>query len=193
MSFQATYVGKPEMPIQAMFRPNWETVNGMGKKSGASVERSSASKAPAWEVELKAKIGELRRLEKEAFGPWHGRTDSYNYLQAVYKVCDWSDPKVSRRVSRRVAKLYDVKIRTGNLPIRTVIDATCKGGRDVKSRFVQALEYARAKGVSAERFKTFLIEQRGIEACARKMAALRKRKLASKQPQLTRRWGRKND
>lgn len=150
---------------------------------GLKKRTSGSPKAPdAWKTELKLKIEKLRRLEKRAFGPRHGKTDLYNYLKAVYKLCDWTNPFVSRRVSRRVAKLYGIKIRAGNLPIRVVIDATCKEDRQTKSRFVQALEYVKESEVPATRFKAFLRDQGGIELCARKMAALRKRKLPSKRP-----------
>jgi hypothetical protein len=148
----------------------------LGEQMGFIKKASGSAKPPAWEVELRAKIEKLRRLEERGFGPRHGRTDSYNYLKALYRFCDWNDPKISQQVSRRVAKLYRVKIRAGNIPIRVVVDATCKERRDVKSRFVQALEYIRAKKVPANRFKTFLTKQGGIEACKRKMAALRREK-----------------
>jgi hypothetical protein len=137
-------------------------------------KKTSGSSSPAWEVKLRAKIDELRRLEQKAFGPRHGKTDSYNYLKAVYGFCDWSDPKVSQRVGGRVAQLYDMKVRAGALPIRIVIDATSKEEYQTKSRWVQALEYVGVNRIPAKRFKTFMTEERGIEACARKMAALRK-------------------
>jgi len=139
-------------------------------------KKASVSSSPAWEVNLRAKIEKLRLLEAKAFGPRHGKTDSYNYLKAVYRFCEWNDPNASQRIGRRVALLCDIKVRAGTLPIRTVIDATSKEDRQTKSRWVQALEYARVKRVPADRFKPFLTEQGGIEACARKMAVLRKQK-----------------
>jgi len=67
----------------------------------ALTKKTSVSSSPTWEVKLRAKIDELRRLEQKAFGPRHGKTDSYNYLKAVYRFCDWSDPKVSQPVGQR--------------------------------------------------------------------------------------------
>jgi hypothetical protein len=152
------------------------------KKSSASAERSSASKPPAWKTELKVKIRGLRRLEKQAFGPRHGKTDFWDYLKAVYNAWDWSDPKVSRQVSRRVAKLYNIKMRAGTTPIRTIIDATCDQDRQTKSKWAQALEYAIANKVRGNHFKAFVKENGGVAGCAEKMADLRKRKVSFKRP-----------
>jgi hypothetical protein len=148
---------------------------------GLIKKASGSAKPPAWEVELKSKLKELRRLEKWAFRPRHGRTDFYGYLKGVYNLCDWTDPKISRQTGRRVAKLCNLKVRAGTIPVRIVIDATSSSkDRQEKSEWAQALEYAIANNVHRKRFKTFVKENGGVAGCAKKMAALRKRKLASK-------------
>jgi hypothetical protein len=128
-------------------------------------------------VELKSKLEELRRLEKEAFGPRHGKNDFHNYLKAVYDGWDWADPKVSRQVGRHVAKLCQIDSRKNKSPIRVVIDATCEQDRQTKSRWTRALEYAVAKG--ARGIRKFLDKNGGVYGCAEKMAALQKKKLTS--------------
>jgi hypothetical protein len=138
---------------------------------------SGSAKPPGWEVELKSKLEELRRLEKWAFRRRHGRTDFYEYLEGVYNLCDWTDSVVSRRHERRVARLCDLNVRAGTTPIRIVIDATASSqDRRPKSRWAQALEYALAKKAPPNRFKKFLDQNGGVIGCADAMAALRKQK-----------------
>jgi hypothetical protein len=146
-----------------------------------SEERRRSAKRPAalTDKEIKTKIEELRALEKQGFGPRHGKTDYYEYLEAVFNFCDWTKPNASARVARRVAKLYDVKTRVGKTPMRTVIDATSKQDRQVKSLWARALEYAVAKKVCGEAFIEFLEENGGVARCAAKMAALGKRRIAA--------------
>jgi hypothetical protein len=161
---------------------------GLGKKkSGGLID--SGSMTPAWEVAIKLKIKELRRLEKQAFGQRHGKTDFYDYLKAVYNAWDWSDAKTASRVGRQVAKLCKIEARKNKSPIRIVIDATSNAqDRQAKSRWTQALEYAIRKKVRGTAFKNFLRKNGGPSGCATAMAALRKRKARSKR---LRGWGRK--
>jgi hypothetical protein len=153
---------------------------------------SGSAKPPAWKAELKSKLKELRRLEKWAFRPRHGRKDFYEYLKGVYNLCDWTDSVVSRRHERRVARLCDLNVRAGTTPIRIVIDATASSqDRQPKSRWAQALEYALAKKAPPNRFKKFLDQNDGVIGCADAMAALRKQNRRSKQGGWARVWGTK--
>jgi hypothetical protein len=137
----------------------------------------------------KRKINELRNLEKEAFGERHGKTDFYKYLKGVYKAWDWTDAKESRRVGRNVAALNEIDVRKNRSPIRTVIDASSgEEDRQVKSKWVQALEYAMEKGVRGTALITFLKKNGGVEGCARKMAKLRKKRSQSKRRKHTKPW-----
>jgi hypothetical protein len=152
---------------------------GLGKKtSGGSAERRSASKTPGREVAIESKIKELRRLENQAFGPRHRKTDFYEYLKAIYKAWDWTDAKTASRVGRQVAKSCKIEARKNKSPIRIVIDATSKAqDRQAKSRWTQALEYAVAKRAAGNGFKKFLKKNGGVLGCAKRMAALKKRKI----------------
>jgi hypothetical protein len=146
---------------------------------GLRRKKIASETTPLWEVELKSKLKKLRKLEKWAFRPRHGRTDFYEYLKAVYNGWDWADPKVSRQVGRRVAKLCQIDSRKNKSPIRVVIDATSKQDYKPKSRWTQALEYAVAMGARGNAFKNFLDKNGSVYGCATKMAALRKKKLTS--------------
>jgi hypothetical protein len=155
----------------------------LGEQMGFIKKASDSAKPPAWEVELKSKLKELRRLEKWAFRTRHGRTDFYKYLKGVYNLCDWTDPKVSRQMGRRVAKISNIKVRAGTIPVRIVIDATSSSkDRQEKSEWARALQYAIRKKARGTGFKNFLKRNGGPSGCATAMAALRKRKLASKRP-----------
>jgi hypothetical protein len=154
----------------------------MGKKT------SGPAKPPGWEVELKSKLEKLRQLEREAFGPRHGKDDFHKYLKALYNGWDWADPKVSRLVGRRVAKLCSIHSRKNKASIRVVIDATCQQNRQTKSRWTRALEYAVAKGARGNVFRKFLDKNGGVYGCAEKMAALQKKRVTSSAPGWASRW-----
>src|ERR1700730_16589133 len=156
-------------------------------------KKKIASKTtPLWKVELKSKLKELRRLEKWAFRPRHGRFDFYEYLKGIYNLCDWTDKKNTGRIGQRVENLRNLQVRAGTNPIRIVIDATSSSQkRDEKSEWAQALQYAIRKKTRGAAFKNFLKRNGGPSGCAKKMAALRKKKLASKQSLGARTWGKK--
>ena len=161
---------------------------------GLIKKASGSAKPPAWGVELKSKLKELRRLEKWAFRPRHGRTDFYGYLKGVYNLCDWTDPKISRQIGRRVAKLCNLKVRAGTIPVRIVIDATSSSkDRQEKSEWAQALEYAISQKAEGTGLKKFFKRHGGPSGCATAMAALRKGKAGSKPLHPNRGWGRKTD
>jgi hypothetical protein len=137
-----------------------------------------APEAPAWKAAMEPKLEELRELEKAAFGSRHGKTDFYGYLKAIYNASDWTDPAESARVATRVASLRGIVTRKNKPPIAVVIDATSRQDRQVKSRWVQALEYAVAKGARGTGFIKFVEKNGGVSGCAQKMAALRKAQTA---------------
>jgi hypothetical protein len=162
---------------------------------GLRRKTSGTANPPFSDKELKSKLKELEHLEKWAFRPRHGRTDFYKYLKGVYNLCDWTDKKISRRMGQRVAKLCNLKVRAGTESIRIVIDATSPGQsrreQQEKSEWAQALEYAIRKKARRAAFINFLNRTGGPSGCAKKMAALRKQKRASKQRLWAGTWGKK--
>ena len=161
---------------------------GLKKKRKKSRDGSTERQAEA----TKDKIEELRRLERHAFRPRHGKTDFHEYLKGIYNAWDWTDAKTSAQVGRRVAALCKVQTRAGNSPIRVVIDATSKEGRQTKSRWTRALEYAVAKGARGTAFKKFLKNNGGAFGCAQEMAKLqnklRKKKSKPKRRKRSNLW-----
>jgi hypothetical protein len=143
---------------------------------GVRKAKSANPKAPTGDAATTIKMGirELRELERQSFGPRHGKTDFYEYLKAVYTARDWTDSAGSRRSAKHVAALCQVGTRKNKSPIRTLIDATSNQDRQVKSRWAQALEYAVAKRAPRSGFKKFLERNGGVHGCARKMAKVRK-------------------
>jgi hypothetical protein len=156
--------------------------SGGPKAKSANPAKGNPPKVPTGirAAAIKIKIKELRALERQAFAARHGKTDFYRYLKAVYNARDWKDAVGSRRSAEDVAAVCQVGARKNKSPIRTIIDATSIQDRQVKSEWAQALEYAIANKVRGNRFKTFVKENGGVAGCAKRMAALRKRKLASK-------------
>jgi hypothetical protein len=102
------------------------------------------------------------------------------------------DAKASRRVGRDVAALYGIDTRKNKSPIRIVIDATSREGRQTKSRWTRALEYALAKGARGTAFKKFLKNNGGVNGCAQAMAKLqnkpRKKKTQPKRRKRSNPW-----
>ena len=156
-------------------------VSGSGgrKAKSANPAKGNPPKAPTGDAATTIKMGirELRELERQSFGPRHGKTDFYEYLKAVYIARDWTDFAGSRRSAKHVAALCHVGARKNKSPIRTLIDATSSQDRQTKSEWAQALEYAIANKVRGKGFKTFVKENGGVAGCAKKMAALRKARL----------------
>jgi len=93
----------------------------------------------------KREIEVLRKIEEKVFGPRHGKTDFYEYLEAVLKLyADWKAGGKAKKRADRVARLYkaEVKLRNNTHPIRVIIDASSKQKTDVKSEWTRALQYA---------------------------------------------------
>jgi hypothetical protein len=155
----------------------------MREQFAAAIEKAKAKKKAAGTrakrppmptgfvaASIKTKIEKLRKKEKWSFRERHGKTDFYEYLKSVYRLRRWA-----KRRAKHVAALYDIQVRKGKTPIRIVLDASCDQDRQVKSRWVIAIEYAVAKNVRKADFVEFLEKNGGPQGCARKMAALKKR------------------
>jgi hypothetical protein len=129
---------------------------------------------------IKRKIEKLRKKESWSFRERHGRTDFYQYLDAVYRAQDWHEHTDSKRWARKVAAAYEIKSRKNNHPIRTIIDASSDQNRQVKSDWSRTLEYALAEKVRKCDFLEFLRTIGGPAGFKTKMAA-RKKGRAKKQ------------
>jgi hypothetical protein len=117
----------------------------------------------------KIEIEALRELEEKAFGPRHGKTDCYEYLDGVWKLYGaWKQCRWVRKRTGRVVRLYEVKLRKNTHPIRAIIDASSKQKADVKSEWTRALRYALTKKSEVENvgLNTFLVSNGGIAGCA---------------------------
>jgi hypothetical protein len=129
---------------------------------------------------IQRRIKKLRKLERWSFRANHGRTDFYEYLDAVYRAQDWRDEKQSSRWSGWVAALFEVRTREDTHRIRIVIDASSDQNRRVKSDWSRTLQYALAEKVPKSDFLKFLRTIGGPAGFKAKMAA-RKKGRAKKQ------------
>ena len=131
----------------------------------------------------KREIETMRKIEEKVFGPRHGKTDFYEYLEAVLKLyADWkAGDKVKKRVPR-LARLYknEVKLRKNTHPIRAIIDASSNQKADVKSEWTRALQYAlkQKSQVKNVGLKKFLEINGGVAGCASQVAKHRPHKKA---------------
>lgn len=133
----------------------------------------------------KREIETVRKIEEKVFGPRHGKTDFYEYLEAVLKLyADWkAGDKVKKRVPR-LARLYkdEVKLRKNTHPIRAIIDASSKQKTDVKSEWTRALQFAlkNKSQVKNVGLMAFLESNGGVAGCASQVAKHRPLKRAKK-------------
>jgi hypothetical protein len=131
--------------------------------------------------QTKLEIGTLRKIEEKAFGPRHGKTDFYNYLDAAWNPYSlWEQGNRIRKRTERVARLCKVKLRKNTHPIRVIIDASSNQKADVKSEWTQALRYAlkNKSQIKTEGLKKFLESNGGVAGCASQVAKHRPRKKA---------------
>jgi hypothetical protein len=154
---------------------------GKGGKIGAKRKRYSPEEIARVrgvinpDDKLEIVIERLCELEQKSFGPRHGRTDFYEYLQGVYAVyLDWRAKHKARRNARRVADLYELPVRKKTHPIRVLLDATSDADSRLKSRWAQALQFADLQGVGADGILDLFKRFGGLAGCAREMAAQRK-------------------
>ena len=133
----------------------------------------------------KREIEMLRKIEEKVFGPRHGKTDFYEYLEAVLKLyADWKAGGKAKKRVPRLARLYkaEVKLRKNTHPIRVIIDASSKQKADVKSEWTRALQYALKNKSQVENvgLKKFLESNGGVAGCASQVAKHRPHDKAKK-------------
>lgn len=122
-------------------------------------------------IDRAAEIDRLRVLEKKAFGSRHGRTDFYDYLEAVLLLYrSWKINKKSKARMQQLAKYHEVKLRKNTHPIRAIIDASSEKSADVRSRWTRALQFVARNAHEVERLgvREFIEVNGGIYGCARK-------------------------
>lgn len=125
------------------------------------------------EAEIKDAIEALRELERKVFGPRHGKTDFYEYLEGVFRLySQWRADGKSKERAMQVASIYELKLRSNTHPIRAIIDASSEQDREVKSRWTRALEFARKhrSKVAKVGLAHFLESNGGVDGCARLLA-----------------------
>ena len=129
----------------------------------------------------------LRRIEEACFGPRHKKTDFYRYLRAVLKqYLRWKDDNVEKKIKGELSDLYPkrVKICRGTHTIRSIIDASSKQDEQTRSRWTLALEYAVVKRAEVDKIglAAFCAQNGGVAGCARKMAAIRRKRKRQGKP-----------
>jgi hypothetical protein len=112
----------------------------------------------------------LKAEIQQAFNT-HRRFWFYNLLEAAYAVyCEWSDDHHSKKNSKKAARLFGVKIKSGAHPLTAIIKVLTPTGVDTR-RWTDGLRFARKKGVAPKDLLAFLKANGGIAGCARKFRA----------------------
>jgi hypothetical protein len=121
---------------------------------------------------LKREIIGVQQIENRSFRA-RQRYAFYAYLSAVYRLYrHLRRKKAAKQTARRIAALFDLKIRTDAHPIRVIIDATSNADSKTKWRWTQALRYAWHERHAWTDFAAFLRDHGGAAGCARDLAAL---------------------
>jgi len=113
-------------------------------------------------------IDVLRKVEKKGFGPRHGKTDFYEYLEAVWELYrKWKADKKRPARRRQLAEFYPekVKLRTNTHTIRAIIDASSDQNAQVKSRWTRALQYLEKNAAQVARVGFGSLSS-AMEACS---------------------------
>ena len=116
-------------------------------------------------------IEPLREMEKQAFGPRHGKEDFYGYLEGVWKLyLRWKADKMKVARAKQLEEFYGIKLRKGTHPLRAIIDASSSQGFRIKSRWARALQYIEKNAAQVLKvgFRTFVQTNGGIIGCAQK-------------------------
>ena len=124
---------------------------------------------------MRKQVDELRRIESHSFRQRHGRTDFYEYLEAVLQVYSgWKKKGKGVGLRDYLMSVYNLASRKGKFALHYLVEASSKQGEKVRNRWVQALRYASGKRAAVKKleFVKFLQENGGIVGCAGKMAQI---------------------
>jgi hypothetical protein len=124
---------------------------------------------------IKREVGELRRI-------WKGcsRDRSQNafmpYLEAVFRFRRALGKRQRvKKAGRRIAEIYEFKLRDDMHSLRCIIEASSKNAPDrLRSEMTQALRYALSQRWRANLLER-IAENGGIKGCADKFGKLNKR------------------
>src|SRR5450759_4194468 len=114
--------------------------------------------------------------------PGKRRFGLYRYLRDIYALyLDLRSRRISKKVTRRITKIFHLSIKKKSHPIRILIEASA-GPEDPrqKSRWSQALKYAYGWRQSAKKLKWFFKVNGGIAGSARKSAILNAQRKATR-------------
>ena len=113
---------------------------------------------------------DVLRLKTVYAGLPRTRDSSFLYLEELYKISEeWRGKKraeVIRQIPAIQAKPLDRRI--SKTPARLLIELTCPCDVRLKSRYSNALNFARKHQCSASALKRFIKNKGGLEKCARK-------------------------
>jgi hypothetical protein len=119
---------------------------------------------------------DLQTLRTVAGGLTRERDAIYVLLAAIYEVGQkWRSRGVSKKFREAILRKEGVSVdrRAKRSVFRLLIELTYSKGVKLRSRYANALEYARLRDCSTAEVGGFL-RSRGIEKCARKYVAYRK-------------------
>jgi hypothetical protein len=126
----------------------------------------------------------LTEVANECFVPHPRRYHERPYLRAVYELYrEWLADKRPKTKAKQLATLYKIPWRKDKHPIGMIIDCSAPGAdRKMRSKWTQALRFARAKGVPASDLSEFMAEHDGMAGCARGFAKLNRKKKQQTKP-----------
>lgn len=121
---------------------------------------------------------DLKRLTAVFSGLSRQKDAILTYLEEVYRTAaSWRSlnrKMVLQHVSEIIGRKLDRRVtRTAN---RLLVELTCKSDIKLKSRYANALEFARMKECDASQVMRFIREREGIEKCSRAYVNRKRRK-----------------
>jgi hypothetical protein len=127
--------------------------------------------------ELRQKIAELKILHKKSCRT-RGQNGQYSYLAEVYGFYrSLRDKNVAQKASKKIAKLFKIKIRNDSHPIGIIIRASLSNQADeFVNRWTQCLRYAWARRRDWDTLDDFFKNNGGIRGCAERFSERNSRK-----------------
>jgi hypothetical protein len=122
-------------------------------------------------------LQDLQTLRTVAAGLSRERDAIHVLLAAYYQTgCRWHETGVSRGLREAILQKEGRRVdgRIKRKVFRFLIELTCRADAKLKSRYSNALEFARLRGCSPEELVGF-VKRNGIEQCAKRYVAYRKR------------------
>lgn len=117
------------------------------------------------EKAIVARICKVRRTHEKT--KRKSKFADYKYLRSVLRAHNYFEENdLLEHLAEIAPSVLMTPVRSGQHPLRTIIDASCDRGGKTSSRWTRALEFAVLKNIPPDDLLRFLRANNGISGCA---------------------------